>query len=417
LPTRRAGRCWRDGNGKIEADGTIDVDGLRTETNATSPNLIGGFSGNSVTGGVVGATIGGGGQSAFFNQAGANYATVGGGRNNTASGGDSTVGGGLSNTSSAFKATVGGGQSNTASAGNSTVGGGNTNTASGSESTVSGGNGNTASGGNATVGGGEGNTAGDSSATVGGGINNTASGFDSTVGGGGGNTASSFFSTVGGGGANTASGQRSTVGGGEVNTASGTHSTVPGGHVNVAAGAYSFAAGRRAKANHDGTFVWGDSTNANVASTAANEFTIRASGGFRMVVGATPDEVFSIDNNGKIQADGGLQVDQAVVSGVNSVTFSATPVFDASLGNTQEIFLTGNVTSSTLTNTTLGQSINFVICQDGTGGRTFTWPSNVGGEMTISSSAFTCSAQSFVVSNISGFVQATSPGVGDLPIT
>jgi hypothetical protein len=110
-------------------------------------------------------------------------------------------------------------------------------------------------------------------------------------------------------------------------------------------------------------------------------------------------------------------VDQAVVSGVNSVTFSATPVFDASLGNTQEIFLTGNVTSSTLTNTTLGQSINFVICQDGTGGRTFTWPSNVGGEMTISSSAFTCSAQSFVVSNISGFVQATSPGVGDLPIT
>jgi hypothetical protein len=41
----------------------------------------------------------------------------------------------------------------------------------------------------------------------------------------------------------------------------------------------AFAAGNRAKANHDGAFVWADSTDADFASTAANRFAIRASGG------------------------------------------------------------------------------------------------------------------------------------------
>jgi hypothetical protein len=42
---------------------------------------------------------------------------------------------------------------------------------------------------------------------------------------------------------------------------------------------YAFAAGRRAKANHTGAFVWADSTDADFASTGANQFLIRASGG------------------------------------------------------------------------------------------------------------------------------------------
>jgi hypothetical protein len=54
---------------------------------------------------------------------------------------------------------------------------------------------------------------------------------------------------------------------------------VPGGYYNTASGNYSFAAGRRAKANHTGTFVWADSTNADFASTGANQFLIRAAGG------------------------------------------------------------------------------------------------------------------------------------------
>jgi hypothetical protein len=69
------------------------------------------------------------------------------------------------------------------------------------------------------------------------------------------------------------------VGGGYTNTAKGYASTIPGGYWNIANGSYSFAAGRRARANHTGSFVWADSQNADFASAANNQFLIRASGG------------------------------------------------------------------------------------------------------------------------------------------
>jgi hypothetical protein len=130
-----------------------------------------------------------------------------------------------------------------------------------------------------TVGGGKQNTASGPTATVGGGWFNTASGWYTTVSGGEQNRASGYDSTVGGGLSNTASGSYATISGGEYSTASGSHSTVPGGYNNIAGGASSFAAGRRAKANHNGAFVWADSTDADFASTGNNQFLIRASGG------------------------------------------------------------------------------------------------------------------------------------------
>jgi hypothetical protein len=48
---------------------------------------------------------------------------------------------------------------------------------------------------------------------------------------------------------------------------------------NSAGGDYSFAAGRQAKANHKGTFVWADSSDQNFTSTNENQFLIRAGGG------------------------------------------------------------------------------------------------------------------------------------------
>ncbi|MBI1743910.1 hypothetical protein HYR54_12715 [Candidatus Acetothermia bacterium] len=260
---------------------------LRIEPNATSPNWIGGFSGNSVRAGVAGATIGGGGSGdvgrinkvleefgtvsgGFDNTAGAAWATVGGGAGNTASGTQATVGGGFSNTASALalSATVGGGGFNTVSNGYATVGGGFTNTAGGQF---------------ATVGGGKNNTAPETSSTVGGGFGNGATGLDSIVGGGNQNTAGASWATVGGGKINTALGISSTVGGGFSNAASGLDSTVPGGHQNFAQGNYSFAAGFRAKANDQGAFVWADSTDADFTSTAANQFSVRANGGARFI--------------------------------------------------------------------------------------------------------------------------------------
>lgn len=233
---------------------------LRLEPNATSPNVIGGFSGNSLTAGVVGGTISGGGAMSdppLSNRVTDDYGSIGGGGNNQAGDNAGTTGDRPS----------------------ATVGGGWNNTASGRESTVSGGQDNTASGNRATVGGGWNNTANGEYATIGGGSSNTTSDARATVGGGGSNVASGIGSTVGGGGGNAASGFESTVGGGGGNAAGGVHATVPGGFSNTATGAYSFAAGRRAKANHDGTFVWADSTDADFASTGNDQFLIRASGG------------------------------------------------------------------------------------------------------------------------------------------
>jgi hypothetical protein len=183
--------------GNLTASGSISIAGLKTEVTATTPNVIGGFLFNTVTAGVRGAFIGGGGDFPFNNRVTDDFGVVGGGRDNLAG----------NNAGTNFD------------------------------------------GGHATVGGGEANTASGAHATVAGGFANNATGTDATVGGGFGNTAS------------------------------GVHATVPGGSTNVAAGDDSFAAGRRAKANHQATFVWSDSTSADFASTANDQFLIRASGG------------------------------------------------------------------------------------------------------------------------------------------
>ena len=76
-----------------------------------------------------------------------------------------------------------------------------------------------------------------------------------------------------------------------------------------------------------------------------------------------------------------------------TVAFSATPTFDASKANVFKMTLTGNVTSSTLSNALIGQELIFDICQDGTGGRTFVPPANVLQWSPIPSTLNTCSVQ------------------------
>jgi trimeric autotransporter adhesin len=228
-----------------------------------SPNVIGGIADNSVTAGVHSATISGGGRATAAdpttaNRVTDNQGTVGGGTNNQAGDADATL-------TDATRATVGGGTDNIASGSNTTVGGGLSNTASSVSATVGGGNSNDATGSDATVAGGNGNT---------------ATAIRATVGGGASNDAITQEATVGGGASNTASGQDATVGGGGNNTAGGQQATVPGGVLNSAAGTNSFAAGRRAKANHNGAFVWADDQAVDIASTASNQFIARASGEF-----------------------------------------------------------------------------------------------------------------------------------------
>ncbi len=113
-----------------------------------------------------------------------------------------------------------------------------------------------------------------------------------------------------------------------------------------------------------------------------------------------------------IGSNGKVEIKKAIFSAVNSVAFSATPAFDADLGNTQKITLTGNVTSSTLSNASAGQQINFMICQDGSGSHTFAWPSNVKGGMTVGATPSTCSAQTFIFDGTNAY--ALSPGVTNM---
>jgi hypothetical protein len=245
------------------------------------------------------ASVGGGSENTALGQ----YSTVGGGAMNRAKGDYSTIaGGGPSDPSDAATrnrvtdnyCTVGGGGNNQAGdaagttddAAYATVGGGASNTAGKEYATVGGGYLNSASA-YATVAGGRDNTAGKQYATVGGGMSNNASGDTSTIGGGVWNTASEFCATVGGGYINEASADSATVGGGYENTAGGFAATVPGGYANEALGQHSFAAGRRAKANHRGSFVWGDSQDEDISSLQEDEVKFRCLNGVEFTSGGS----------------------------------------------------------------------------------------------------------------------------------
>jgi trimeric autotransporter adhesin len=250
---------------------------LRVQYNATSPNLIGGFSGNSVGATVVGATIGGGGTNTIGtpNVANGNYATVSGGSSNTAGGAASVVGGGEGNAALSLDSVVAGGSQNTANEQFSTVVGGFQNYAGGPASFVGGGRGNRAMATFATIAGGGPSDVGTPTTT-----NNIATDDYTTIGGGGSNQAGDAAGTA-------TDATYATVGGGENNTASGSHSMIPGGLNNTASGNSSFAAGNNAQAVHDGAFVWADSTGGLLSSTGTNQFIARASSGFFLYTNST----------------------------------------------------------------------------------------------------------------------------------
>ena len=267
----------------------VQVMDARCGAQSQACNVLSGSAGNSIAGGIRGATIAGGGQTGLPNRISGSLGTVGGGDGNTAGEG-STVGGGSGNTAAHFHATVGGGNDNLANAEESSVGGGLKNTAAGRFSTVGGGAANQASADYSTVSGGSGNTANYLLSSVGGGTDNLSSSEASVVAGGEHNLAQGPYSAITGGINNVASGLGALVGGGAGNTASGLYALIPGGFSNLAAGDYSFAAGRSARvdAKHPGAFLFADSNNFPFSSLAPNEFGVRATGGVRFVTAIDP---------------------------------------------------------------------------------------------------------------------------------
>jgi hypothetical protein len=128
---------------------------LRVEPTSGTPNMIGGFNLNSVTAGVVGATIAGGGLlNGNGNLVTDNYGFIGGGFTNRAGdlGGTTddreaaTVGGGFSNIANGALSFIGGGQGNTTNQVYGAIGGGVFNVTGGYAATVPGGVSNTSLG-------------------------------------------------------------------------------------------------------------------------------------------------------------------------------------------------------------------------------------------------------------------------------
>lgn len=82
-------------------------------------------------------------------------------------------------------------------------------------------------------------------------------------------------------------------------------------------------------------------------------------------------------------------------STVQTLSFVATPTFDTSLAGIFILTLTGNVTSSTLSNARVGAIIQMTIKQDGVGSHTFAWPANVLYPPTISAVASSSTESAF----------------------
>jgi hypothetical protein len=300
---------------------------LRLEFTGQAPNVVAGDLVNRVTPGAWGVAIGGGGGpgepnrvtdkygtvgGGSHNQAGDDddltqdvpWATVGGGRDNVASGGYSTVGGGYHNLAQGNYATIAGGGPSDAGYPNATnnrvtdsygtIGGGGNNRAGDGDgdvtntryATIGGGWGNQASGDDATVAGGYANEASGDEAAVGGGVGNEATGYASTVGGGLDNQATASFATIAGGGrsdvvdpntANVVSDNYGTIGGGGYNQAGdadgdptdAAYATVGGGYHNTASGRYATAGG--------GTYTSAQGEYATVGGGSGNDALAMAS--------------------------------------------------------------------------------------------------------------------------------------------
>ncbi|HEY3927193.1 MAG TPA: hypothetical protein VGL89_02355 [Candidatus Koribacter sp.] len=140
-----------------------------------------------------------------------------------------------------------------------------------------------------------------------------------------------------------------------------------------------------------------DFNHAAAGSTNYPEFDLDVSGKMQWYPGnsGTADVNLYRGSAGVLKSDQEISA-AAVIGGLNTVTFSATPTFDVSKGNTQLITLTGNVTSSLLVGALAGERLLFIVCQDATGARTFVWPASVKGGGVIGSTASKCSVQDFV---------------------
>lgn len=140
--------------------------------------------------------------------------------------------------------------------------------------------------------------------------------------------------------------------------------------------------------------------NGPISYNGTNTLTATPSTGSSITLTApSGDSVIVLSTNGDVKLNATSShhiISQVAFDHSNTtVTFSATPTFNAATADIFEITLTGNVTSSTVSNILSGEIITFTICQDATGSHTFAWPSGFRGQGVIGATASTCSTQRF----------------------
>jgi len=253
-----------------------------------APNLIGGSSANGVAAGVIGAVIAGGGatnlngSTVFSNSIASDFSSIGGGIGNfiDTNSVESVIAGGFQNVIQGRDTydVIGGGSAN--NIGFNTY-----------ESVIGGGYGNNIGLNSywSYIGGGRANSIGTNSqmSLIGGGYFNSIKNYagENIIVGGYGNIIDSNAGAnfIGGGESILIQSNAiySVIGGGDYNTirTNAQYAAIVGGLYNIAGGNFSFAAGQQAQALHQGAFVWADSQSSAFASTANDQFLIRAQGG------------------------------------------------------------------------------------------------------------------------------------------
>lgn len=97
-----------------------------------------------------------------------------------------------------------------------------------------------------------------------------------------------------------------------------------------------------------------------------------------------------------------------------SVAYSPTPVFDGTTTNGFDFVMAGNVTSSTLVNVSIGQTLVFIIAQGSTP-FTFVPPANINGWQSINPVANSVTVQTFIVREDGTIWPAPNTSVSTLP--
>lgn len=135
------------------------------------------------------------------------------------------------------------------------------------------------------------------------------------------------------------------------------------------------------------------------------------------------NNIYSITCGGQVtilNGAGGTITAGDLFGSLQVVPFTANETFNASGTMAFKTTLTGNVTSSSLTNipsSSYGKEIAFIICQDSAGSHTFAWPANVIGAPTVPTTASQCNGYIGVTDGVNAYIQTGSSTGGASGIT